>query len=68
MSFTSSRSAGYVAAVQWFTDPALARLLVAKLSEASGGQMPRYYQVILKVKFRDDVPTETAYVMSRVLH
>jgi hypothetical protein len=67
-SFTSSRSAGYVAAVQWFTDPAHARVLVSKLKEASGGQMPRYYQVILKVKFRDDVPTETTYVLSRELH
>jgi hypothetical protein len=66
-SFTSSRSAGYVAAVQWFTDPTLARVLVSKLKEASGGQMPRYYQVILKVKFRDDVPTETTYVLSREL-
>jgi hypothetical protein len=66
-SFTSSRSAGYVAAVQWFTDPTLARVLVAKLKEASGGQMPRYYQVILRVKFRDDVPTETTYVLSREL-
>jgi hypothetical protein len=53
--------------VQWFTDPTLARLLVAKLKEASGGQMPRYYQVLLRVKFRDDVPTETAYVLSREL-
>ena len=67
VSFTSSRSAGYVAAVQWFTDPSLAHVLVAKLKEASGGQMPRYYQVILKVKFRDDIPTETTYVMSREL-
>jgi hypothetical protein len=29
--------------------------------------MPRYYQVILKVKFEDDVPTETTYVLSREL-
>ena len=66
-SFTSSRSAGYVAAVQWFTDPNLARLLVAKLKAASDGRMPRYYQVLLRVKFRDDVPTETTYVLSREL-
>jgi hypothetical protein len=66
-SFTSSRSAGYVAAVQWFTDPKLASLLVSKLKAASGGQMPRYYQVLLRVKFRDDVPTETTYVLSREL-
>jgi hypothetical protein len=66
-SFTSSRSAGYVAAVQWFTDPKLASLLVSKLKAQSGGQMPRYYQVLLRVKFRDDVPTETTYVLSREL-
>ena len=67
-SFTSSRSAGYVGAVQGFTDAKLARVLVAKLTEKQGGKMPRYYQVLLKVKFRDDVPTETTYVLSRELH
>ena len=67
VSFTSSRSAGYVAAVQWFTDPSLAQVLVGRLKEASEGRMPRYYQVLLKVKFRDDIPTETSYVLSREL-
>jgi hypothetical protein len=67
-SFTSVRSAGYVAAVQWFTDPSFARILVSKLKEANGGKMPRYYQVLLKVKFKDNVPTETTYVLSRILH
>jgi hypothetical protein len=67
VSFTSSRSAGYVAAVQWSTDPNLARVLVADLKQSMGGQIPRYYQVLLKVKFRDDVPTETTYVLSREL-
>jgi hypothetical protein len=66
-SFTSNRSAGYLGAVQWFTDPNFARVLVEKLKEASGGKMPRYYQVLLKVKFKDDVPTETTYVLSREL-
>jgi hypothetical protein len=68
VSFTSSRSAGYVGAVQWFTDPGMAQMLVANLKRASEGQMPRYYQVLLKVKFRDDIPTETTYVLSRELH
>lgn len=67
-SFTSVRSAGYVAAVQWFTDPGFARVLVSKLKAANGGKMPRYYQVLLKVEFKDNVPTETTYVLSRVLH
>jgi hypothetical protein len=67
-SFTSVRSAGYVAAVRWFTDPGFARILVPKLEAAAGGKMPRYYQVLLKVKFKDNVPTEMTYVLSKVLH
>jgi hypothetical protein len=66
-SFTSNRSAGYVGAVQWFTDPGMARMLVQKLSGTSG-KMPRYYQVLLQVKFTDDVPTQTTYVLSHELH
>jgi hypothetical protein len=68
VSFTSSRSAGYVGAVQSFSDPNFAKVLVARLKKTAGGEAPRYYQVILKVKFRDDVPTETTYVLSRELH
>jgi hypothetical protein len=67
-SFTSVRSAGYVAAVRWFTDPGFARILVPKLEQAAGGKMPRYYQVLLKVRFKDNVPTEMTYVLNRVLH
>jgi hypothetical protein len=66
--FTSVRSAGYVAAVRWFTDPSFARILVPKLEQAAGGKMPRYYQVLLKVKVKDNVPTEMTYVLSKVLH
>jgi hypothetical protein len=66
-SFTSNRSAGYVAAVQAFADPISARSLVKKLKASSGGNMPRYYQVVLRVRFRDDVPTETTYVLGREL-
>jgi hypothetical protein len=66
-SFTSNRSAGYVGAVQWFTSPKFAKVLVQKLTALTGGRMPRYYQVLLKVRFKDDVPTETTYVLSREL-
>ncbi len=67
-SFTSNRSAGYVGAVQWFSNPKFARLVVDKLTVGNGGTMPRYYQVLLKVSFKDDVPIETTYVLSRELH
>ena len=66
-SFTSSRSAGYVAAVKAFTDPDFVRALVRELKRAGEGQVPRYYQVLLKVKFNADVPTEITYVMARKL-
>lgn len=67
MSFSCSRSAGYVAAVKSFSDPGFVHTLVSKLKAAAGGQMPRYYQVLLKVKFTAEEPTEINYVLAREL-
>jgi hypothetical protein len=67
-SFTSSRSAGYVAAVKAFTNPEFVKPLVARLKQACGGRMPAYYQIVLRVKFNDDVPTEITFVVGRELH
>jgi hypothetical protein len=66
-SFTSNRAAGYVAAVKAFTDPVFVRTLVGQLKQSSGGRMPRYYQVLLKVKFKDEVPTEITCEIAREL-
>jgi hypothetical protein len=65
-SFMSNRAAGYVGAVQCFTDPNFARILVANLKKADG-KVPRYYQVVLKVQFKDEVPLKTSFVLSREL-
>lgn len=65
-SFTSNRSAGYLGAIRSFTDQRSARELVAKL-KGPNGEMPRYYQVLFKVRFKDDVPLETTYILSRKL-
>lgn len=65
-SFMSNRAAGYVAAVQWFTDPQLASIIVSKLKKPSG-EIPHYYQVILKVQFKDQVPMQASYVLGREL-
>jgi hypothetical protein len=67
-SFTSNRSAGYLGAVQTFTDPQFARLLMAKLKEETGGKTPRFYQVLFQVRYRDGVPTETKLVLGREMH
>lgn len=66
-SFVSNRAAGYVGAVQCFTDPGFARTLVADLTKTYG-KVPHYYQVVLKVQFKDEIPTKTSFVMSRELH
>ncbi len=65
-SFTSSTTPGRLTAVQWVTDPALARSLTTKLRGADG-KLPRYYQVVLKAKFMDTVPVETSYITHRGL-
>lgn len=67
-SFTSSRAAGYVAAVKSFTDPVLVRTIVDRLKQSCEGRVPRYYQVLLKVKFKEEIPTEITYVLGRELH
>jgi hypothetical protein len=66
-SFTSNRTPGRLTAVEWFTDPSYARTLVAKMRKPSG-EIPRYYQVVLKVKFKNGVPTETSYLLHHEVH
>lgn len=65
-SFTSNRTPGRLAAVNSFTNPVFARALVAKLRKPNG-EIPRYYQIVLKVKYRAGVPTETSYMFHHVL-
>jgi hypothetical protein len=65
-SFTSNRTPGRLAAVGSFTNPAFAHALVAKLRKPSG-ELPRYYQIVLKVKYKAGVPTETSYVLHHEL-
>jgi hypothetical protein len=50
-------------AMMWF-----ASIDSGKLKSIAGGRMPRYFQVPFSVKFKDDVPTEITYVLSRELH
>ena len=66
-SFTSTRAAGYVAAVKAFTDPDLVRTIVTQLKNSCNGRMPLHYQILLRVKFKDEVPTEINYLLGREL-
>jgi len=64
--FMSNRASGYVGAVRWFTDPNFAHMLVSNLKRTYGN-VPSYFQIVLKVQFTDQVPTQTSYVCSRQL-
>jgi hypothetical protein len=66
VSFTSNRTPGRLAAVGWLTNPDYAHTLAEKLRKPSG-EIPRYYQVVLKVKYKAGVPTETSYVLHHEL-
>jgi hypothetical protein len=67
LTFNSNHSPGVQAAVQWFTEAAFARELTSKLRRPDG-RLPRYFQLVLKIKYRDAVPTEISYVTHRELH
>lgn len=64
--FSSNLNSGTAAAVQWFSEPQLA-YEVSSLLKDSSGAIPRYFQVLLRVRFKGGVPTETNYVLHRVL-
>jgi hypothetical protein len=63
-SFNSNHSPGTQGAVEFFTSPSLARQLVTKLRKADG-QIPRFFQVVLRVRYRDTIPTEISYITHR---
>jgi len=64
--FSSNYSPGTLGAVQSFTHPAFAHELVTRLKKPSG-RLPRYFQLVLHVKYRDAVPTGISYVTHREL-
>jgi len=65
-----NRVASVMGAVQALTDPDLARQLVARLKASDGampGKLPRYYQVVLRVRAMDETPVDISYVSHREL-
>lgn len=54
------------AAAEWLTDPRRARELVEHIHTATG-EIPRYFQVVLKVTFKQGVPVESSYVYHHAL-
>jgi hypothetical protein len=64
--FEGNQIASVMGAVQAMTDPDLAKQLVSRLKEKDG-TLPRYYQVVLKVKAMDETPVDISYVAHREL-
>ncbi len=59
-------SADTMAAADWLTQPWHARELAAKL-KGSSGELPRHFQAVLKVVFKQGIPVQSSYVFHHVL-
>ena len=64
--FAGNSTFGRLGAVKAFTDPAFVKTLVPKMRTPTG-RIPQYFQVLLKVKYKGGVPTETTYLLHREL-
>lgn len=65
-SFTGGFGWGVIGAIQSLTDAGFARDAVQRLKSPSG-VMPRYYQMVMKIKYREGTPTEAYCVAQRAL-
>jgi hypothetical protein len=66
MVLASSSTEGTWAAVEYVTEAAHARDMVNRLRQPSGN-LPKSYQVVIKAKFKEQVPIEISYVTHRVI-
>jgi len=62
----SSTSSAWAAA-DYITRPAMAKELVSRI-KSPDGRVPPFFQVLLHVKYKDSVPTHTAFVTSRAVN
>jgi hypothetical protein len=54
------------AAAEWLTQPRRAKELVAHLRSATG-EIPRHFQVVVKVDFKQGIPVQSSYVFHHAL-
>ena len=55
-----------LAAAEWLTEPLRARELLRRLRTPSG-EIPRYFQAVVKVSFKQGIPVQSSYVFHHVL-
>jgi hypothetical protein len=66
LTIAGNASPDTLAAAEWLTQPWRAKELVGRLRGRSG-EMPQYFQVVLKVSFKQGIPVESSYVFHHVL-
>jgi hypothetical protein len=66
LTIAGNASPDTMAAAEWLTQPWHAKELVGKLRGASG-TMPRHFQVVLRVMFKQGIPVQSSYVFHHVL-
>ena len=66
LSLSGNQISSVMAGAQALTDPTLAKMLVSKLRRPDG-TMPPYFQVVLRVRSMDGVPTAITYMFHREL-
>jgi hypothetical protein len=64
MVLASSSTEGTWAAVEYVTEAAHARDMVSRLRQSSG-DLPQSYQIVVKARFKEQVPIEISYVTHR---
>jgi hypothetical protein len=66
LTIAGNASPDTLAAAEWLTQPFRAKELVARL-RTSSGQMPRHFQVVVKVAFKQGIPVQSSYVFHHIL-
>jgi len=66
LSLSGNQISSVMAGAQALTDPSVAKMLVSKLRKPDG-TMPQYFQVVLRVRSMDGVPTDISYMLHREL-
>jgi hypothetical protein len=63
---SGNRAGSIMGGVKAFTDSSFARTLRSRMKSPSGA-LPRYYQIVVRVRSMDDMPLDYSYVLHREL-
>lgn len=67
MTFAGNSTFGRAGAVDALTDPKFVKALVARM-RGNAGHIPPYFQILLRVKYKGGVATETTTLLYREIH